>query len=111
MGDQGAFFGMEPKNPVNPMLEAAKAHIETLKGQNLIKAEHGLTCQIILSLAEAIGKAAAKGQASAMSFASKELREYMALLPQPETIGTFDELMKELNKDDDEKRKSDPLFA
>lgn len=111
MTDQEGLFSMDTKTAVNPMLDAAKSHIEALQAQNLIKAEHGLTCQIILSLSEAIGKAAAKGQASAMSFASKELREYMALLPKPETIGTFEQLMNALTKDDDDAQRSDPLLA
>lgn len=111
MTDQAGLFPMDTKTAGNPMLDAAKAHIQALKDQNLIKGEHGLTCQIILSLSEAIGKAAAKGQASAMSFASKELREYMALLPKPETIGTFEQLMTELNKDDEDARRADPLYA
>lgn len=109
MGIQEGLFPVSPNSAVNPMLEAAKAHIEALESQNLIKAENRLTCQIVLSLSEAIGKAAAKGQASAMSFASKELREYMALLPKPETIGTFDELKLMLEQEDG-KRADDPLY-
>lgn len=110
MGNQGEFFSVTPQTAGNPMLDAAKKQLDELKEQNLLKPEHGVTCQMILSLSEAIGKAAAKGQASAMSFASKELREYMALLPKPETIGTFQQLIEYMEGDDSEKRAADPLY-
>lgn len=110
MGNQGEFFSVAPKTAPNPMLDAAKKHIEELEQQNLIKPEHRLTCQMVMSLSEAIGKAAAKGQASAMSFASKELREYMALLPKPETIGSFQQLIEYMESEDSEKRAADPLY-
>lgn len=111
MGNQDALFevGLESTASEPPMLKAAKAQIADLKEQGLIKSEHVMTCQMILSLAEAIGKAAAKGQASAMSFASKELREFMALLPKPATISSMDELMEALNKAGD--TPNDRLYA
>ena len=79
------------------MLKAAKAHIAALQRENLINESHLLTCQLVLCLAEAIGKSSQKGQASALSFASKELREAMALLPAKRQIGDFEQFMKELN--------------
>ena len=78
------------------MLKAAKAHINGLKGAGLINDSHILTCQLVLCLAEAIGKSSQKGQASALSFASKELREAMALLPAKKQVGSFEQLMNEL---------------
>lgn len=92
-----------------PMLKAAKAHIRGLEDAGLIDGSHILTCQLVLCLAEAIGKSSQKGQASALSFASKELREAMALLPAKRTIGSFEQLMNELNKMPS--TESDPEYA
>lgn len=111
MGNQGVLFEVALESDISEpaMLKAAKAQIQDLKDQGLIKGEHVMTCQMILSLAEAIGKAAAKGQASAMSFASKELREFMALLPKPATISSMDELMAALNEAGEPK--NDKLYS
>ena len=79
-----------------PMLKAAKAHIAGLQGAKLINESHILTCQLVLCLAEGVGRSAQKGQASALSFASKELREAMALLPAKRQIGSFEQFMKDL---------------
>lgn len=95
---------MEP-----PMLKAAKAHINGLKKDNLINDSHILKCQLVLCLAEAIGKSSQKGQASALSFASKELREAMALLPAKKNIGSFEQLMNDLKNMPT--TESDPEYA
>ncbi|AYN56790.1 hypothetical protein PP340_gp01 [Arthrobacter phage Adaia] len=92
------------------MLTAAKTYIKSLESQKLLKPDHILTVQAIYALAEAIGKAAAKGQASAMSFASKELREYMGLLPQPVSMDSFTEFMDKMTKAGND-RKNDDIYA
>lgn len=91
------------------MLKAAKSYLAELTREGLLDGSHILSCQLVLSLAEAIGKAAGKGQASAMSFASKELREAMALLPKKQTVDSFEQLMKLML--DGPERKDDPLYA
>jgi len=96
MTEQGELFelNLETNEREPAMLKAAKIQIESLKKQKLLTENDVLTCQTVLSLAEAIGKAAAKGQASAMSFATKELREWQAMLPKPVAISTMEELQK-----------------
>lgn len=111
MTDQAGLFPMDKKTAEHPLSRAAKQQIKALQDENLIRDEHAMTVELIYALAEVIGKAATKGQASAMSFACKELREAQALLPKSETIGTFDQLMNELNKDDEDARRADPLYA
>ncbi|MCM3577440.1 hypothetical protein M3686_04735 [Micrococcus luteus] len=69
--------------PPNALAAAAEELIKRLHEQQLIEAHHVLTVQLVRELAGVMGKAAAKGQAAAMALASKELREAMAMLPQP----------------------------
>lgn len=91
------------------MLKAAKSYLNELRKEKLIDGTHILACQLVLSLAEAIGKAAAKGQASAMSFASKELREAMAMLPKKTAVDSFEQLMTLMLEGPPDKK--DPLYA
>ena len=82
------FPGMEPPGTSgNGMAQAASDLIDLLREQQLLEAHHVLTVQLVRDLATAIGAAALKGQAAAMALASRELREAMALLPQPTNAG------------------------
>lgn len=85
--------------PTSAMEVAARQQIAGLRDAGLIKPEHGLTVQLILELAAAIGKASAKGQAAALSMASRELREAMELLPKPAASDAFAEFMAQLTGD------------
>ncbi|AYN56957.1 hypothetical protein PBI_ATRAXA_1 [Arthrobacter phage Atraxa] len=110
MENQGELFmiQLDSSDMDNPMLKAARAQLRMLDDAGLLKPEHALQAQMVLSLADVMGKSQAKGQASAMSFASKELREAMALLPKQETISSMDELMKALQNGAPDA--ADPLY-
>lgn len=113
MADQETLFqlSLDSDSSEPAMLKAARAQIKALQDQRLIKPQHLMTCQLVLSLAEAIGKAAAKGQASAMSFASKELREAMALLPQPVAVSSMEELQQLLRESEKENTDDRSIYA
>jgi hypothetical protein len=63
------------------MEKAAAKQLESLRGEGLLNASHGMLEQLIMDLARAVGHSAAAGRGSALAMASKELREAMFLLP------------------------------
>lgn len=86
----------------NAMLRAATDYIEYLRNLGLIEGHHVLTVQLVLGLAEVIGKASAKGQAAAMAMGAKELREAMDLLPMPQAEGdAFAQIIAKMQEEDE----------
>lgn len=74
---------------------AAEKHIQKLKDSDLLTPEHYLAAQLTLDLAKVCGTAAAKGSASAVALASKELRETIAMLPEISATDDFVQSMRQ----------------
>ena len=98
MSEQLALPGLATAGaPANSMQLAARTYLEHLQSLGKLEPQHGLTVQLVLELSTVVGKAAAKGQAAAMSMASRELREAMATLPAPASSDAFAAFMAELS--------------
>ncbi|MBF0808518.1 hypothetical protein E4U03_07835 [Rothia nasimurium] len=74
-------FDKEPSYAKSSLRLAAEAHIQKIKDEDLLTEETYLIAQLTLDLAQVCGVAVAKGSASAVAMASKELRETLAMLP------------------------------
>lgn len=94
---EDTLFNFSENNLLKPALQvAAEIHIAKLKGEGLLTEDKYVPAQLALELARVCGIASAKGRASAVAMASKELRETLALLPALPSAGTSfdDELAK-----------------
>jgi hypothetical protein len=97
--------GLEPPTPPAESTEptrmelAAAKLLEQLRADGLLKAEHVLAEALILELCRAIGGSGAKGRASAVALASRELREALALLPKT-GADAYKELVDDVNDDE-----------
>lgn len=89
----------QPAGGTTPLETAARRSLAALQASGLLEDRHAVTMQLVLDLARAVGRSAAKGQAAAAAMAAAQLREAWALLPQPDggTSGDeWDELARDL---------------
>lgn len=72
-----------PVKSDSPMVGAAHHTLEALRDANMLTPRHGVLVQLMLSLSQAIDHGNARGRASAVAMASRELRETLMMLDPP----------------------------
>jgi hypothetical protein len=80
-----------------PLESAVNDRIAQLMAAGLIGPAQVIEVEAIRAAARSMGKSAIKGQSVALAAASKELREWVALLPQAVERDEFAEWMDRLN--------------
>lgn len=91
-----------PAGGVTPLEAAARRSLAALAVDGGLTEAHALPMQLVLDLAGAVGRAAAKGQGAAAAMAAAQLREaYQLLLPELPDVkpgDSWDELAAELRE-------------
>lgn len=78
-----------PTGAQGAITEAAKATLAALDQDHLLEARHALTCQVVLSLAQAVDRGLAAHRVTvATSTLSKQLLEAIETLPEPAEAGS-----------------------
>jgi len=80
-----------------PLEAAVNVRIEALQEAGTLTPAHVIEVEAIRAAARSMGKSAIKGQSVALAAASKELREWLVLLPAPVERDEFTEWMERLN--------------
>ena len=93
---------MGPSGHSDALVEKVKMTLTALSDQNLLTERHAGIAQLCLDLAAAVGVGIVRGRASAVAMVARELREALAMLPEPEEgvegYDEFDQLAAELRE-------------
>lgn len=91
--------GMEdPQGPTSELEQAVRRTLRALRDQDLLEPRHAGTMELALVLARAVDAGVRSRRASAAAMAARELRETLAMLPEPEATPSdaWDQLVEEL---------------
>lgn len=77
-------LALTTSSPAGKMVQSVRATLDALAEENLLRPEHAALAQLALQLAAAVEAATLSRRGSAVAMAARELREVLAVLPQPE---------------------------
>lgn len=96
----GALF--ELNEGPSPIEAAVERQLAWLEGRNLLDDSNAIVVALVKELADVIGKSAGRGRGSSVALASKELREALAMLPQPAgDEDPWEKMQRELQEESD----------